>query len=152
MLSALLPVCSLAACGGQAQEMNIRNHVSLETATDTVESTEPSEKENNNELAEPSEAVNGGEAEDSPEIQNVQQSLDRVTPYTEDFDELRDVNHKEMDQDVLPELKISNQDIAMYDTVFIGYPVRAVPNRQSRRQAMRQSHRMALQSRQRMYL
>lgn len=102
----LLLVSSLAACSNQAQEMNSSNHVSLETATDTVESTEPSEKENNNGVAEPSEAVNGGEAEDFPETQNV--------------------NHDEMDQNVLPELKISNLDIASYDTVFIGYPVWAV--------------------------
>lgn len=52
--------------------------------------------------------------------------IETVTSYTEDFDELRDVNHDEMDQNVLPELKISNLDIAMYDTVFIGYPVWAV--------------------------
>lgn len=191
LLSTLLLVCSLAACGNQRQEMNNSNHVSLETATDTVESTESSEMENSNELAESSEAVNGGEAEESSETQNVQQSVDStdgsnilivyfsrygnteysddvdattsasivadgtgrygtteyvanmiqqavggdvhgtetVTPYTEDFDELRDVNHEEMDQDVLPELKISNLDIAAYDTVFIGYPVWAVPIR-----------------------
>lgn len=48
--------------------------------------------------------------------------IETVTPYTEDFDELRDVNHDEVDQNVLPELKISNLDIASYDTVFIGYP------------------------------
>ena len=52
--------------------------------------------------------------------------IETVTPYTEDFDELRNVNHEEMDQDFLPELKTSNLDIAMYDTVFIGYPVWAV--------------------------
>lgn len=52
--------------------------------------------------------------------------IETVTPYTEDFDELRDVNHEEMDQNVLPELKESNLDIAAYDTVFIGYPVWAV--------------------------
>lgn len=188
MLSALLLVCSLAACGDQTQEMNSSNHVSLETAADTVESTAPFEIENSDELAEPSEAVSGGEAEESPETQNAQQSVDStddsnilivyfslygnteypddvdattsasivadgtgrygtteyvanmiqqavggdvhrietVTPYTEDFDELRDVNHDEMDQNVLPELKISNLDIASYDTVFIGYPVWAV--------------------------
>lgn len=188
LLSALLLVCSLAACGDQTQEMNSSNHVSLEDAIDTVESTVSSEMENSNELTGPSESVNGGEAEDSPETQNVRQSADStdgsnilivyfsrygnteypddvdattsasivadgtgrygtteyvanmiqqavggdvhrietVAPYTEDFDELRDVNHDEMDQNVLPELKISNLDIAVYDTVFIGYPVWAV--------------------------
>lgn len=207
LLSALLLVCSLAACGDQAQEMNSSNHVSLVATADTVESTEMSEIGNSNELAEPSEAVSNGEVENSPEAQNVQQSADStdgsnilivyfsrygnteypadvdattsasivadgtgrygtteyvanmiqqavggdvhrietVIPYTEDFNELRDVNHDEMDQNVLPELKISNLDIASYDTVFIGYPVRAVPIRQSQRQAMQQSHRMALQ-------
>lgn len=52
--------------------------------------------------------------------------IETVTSYTEDFDELRDVNHEEMDQNVLPELKKSNLDIAAYDTVFVGYPVWAV--------------------------
>ena len=188
LLSALLLICSLAACGDQTQEMNSSNHVSLETAADTVESTAASEMENSDELAESSEAVNGGEAGESPETQNVQQSVDStddsnilivyfsrygnteypddvdattsasivadesgrygtteyvanmiqqavggdihrietVTPYTEDFDELRDANHEEMDQNVLPELEISNLDIAAYDIVFVGYPVWAV--------------------------
>ncbi len=34
--------------------------------------------------------------------------IETVTPYTADFDELRDVNHTEMQQGVLPELKESN--------------------------------------------
>ena len=49
--------------------------------------------------------------------------IETVDPYTEDFDELRDVNHAEMQQGVLPELKESNLDISGYDTVFVGYPV-----------------------------
>lgn len=49
--------------------------------------------------------------------------IETVTPYTADFDELRDVNHNEMDQNYLPELKESNLDISAYDTVFVGYPV-----------------------------
>lgn len=49
--------------------------------------------------------------------------IETVDPYTEDFDELRDVNHAEMQQGVLPELKESNLDISSYDTVFVGYPV-----------------------------
>lgn len=49
--------------------------------------------------------------------------IETVTPYTTDFDELRDVNHDEMNRNYLPELKESNLDIAGYDTVFIGYPV-----------------------------
>ncbi|MGN0293195.1 MAG: flavodoxin [Lachnospiraceae bacterium] len=49
--------------------------------------------------------------------------IETVTPYTADFDELRDVNHEEMQQSILPELKESNLDISAYDTVFIGYPV-----------------------------
>lgn len=188
LFSTLLLVYSLTACGNQRQEIDNSNHVSLEAAAGTVESTEPSEMENSDELAEPSEAVTGGEVEDFPETQNVQQSADStdgsnilivyfsrygnteypddvdattsasivadgtgrygtteyvanmiqqavggdvhrietVTPYTEDFDELRDVNHEEMYQNVLPELKISKLDIAAYDTVFIGYPVWAV--------------------------
>lgn len=49
--------------------------------------------------------------------------IETVTPYTADFDELRDVNHNEMSNNTLPELKESNLDIAKYDTVFVGYPV-----------------------------
>ena len=49
--------------------------------------------------------------------------IETVTPYTADFDELRDVNHDEMNSNYLPELKESNLDISAYDTVFIGYPV-----------------------------
>ena len=49
--------------------------------------------------------------------------IETVTPYTADFDELRDVNHDEMSRNYLQELKESNLDISAYDTVFIGYPV-----------------------------
>ena len=49
--------------------------------------------------------------------------IETADPYTADFDELKDVNHGEMQQDFLPELKESNLDISQYDTVFIGYPV-----------------------------
>lgn len=49
--------------------------------------------------------------------------IETVTPYTEDFDELRDVNHSEMAEGYLPALVESNLDISGYDTVFIGYPV-----------------------------
>lgn len=49
--------------------------------------------------------------------------IETVTPYTVDFNELRDVNHDEMNKNYLPELKESNWDISGYDTVFVGYPV-----------------------------
>lgn len=49
--------------------------------------------------------------------------IETAIPYTADFDELRDVNHNEMQQNILPELKDSDLDISKYDTVFIGYPV-----------------------------
>lgn len=49
--------------------------------------------------------------------------IETVTPYTADFDELRDVNHDEMGRNYLPELKESNLDIAGYEMVFVGYPV-----------------------------
>lgn len=48
--------------------------------------------------------------------------IETVTPYTEDFDELRDVNHSEMADGYLPALVESDLDISRYDTVFIGYP------------------------------
>ena len=49
--------------------------------------------------------------------------IETVTPYTADFDELKDLNHSEMQQGFLPELKENDLDISAYDTVFIGYPV-----------------------------
>lgn len=49
--------------------------------------------------------------------------IETAVPYTADFDELRDVNHEEMQQNFLPELKESDLDVSQYDTVFIGYPV-----------------------------
>ena len=49
--------------------------------------------------------------------------IETVMPYTADFDELRDVNHGEMERNYLPELKESNLDIVGYEVVFVGYPV-----------------------------
>lgn len=49
--------------------------------------------------------------------------IETVTPYITDFDELRDINHNEMANNTLPELKESDLDISKYDTVFVGYPV-----------------------------
>lgn len=41
--------------------------------------------------------------------------------YSEDFDEVREKNHDEMEENYLPPLKESNLDISKYDTVFIGF-------------------------------
>lgn len=57
--------------------------------------------------------------------------IETVTPYTADFDELTDVNHNEMANNTLSELKESNLDISKYDTVFIGYPVWATDTPQA---------------------
>ena len=57
------------------------------------------------------------------EISGELHRIETVQPYTADFDELRDVNHDEMDRDHLPELKAGDLDVTGYDTVFIGYPV-----------------------------
>ena len=57
--------------------------------------------------------------------------IETITPYTTDFDKLRDVNHNEMDQNYLPELKESDLDISKYNTVFIGYPVWATSTPQA---------------------
>lgn len=43
--------------------------------------------------------------------------------YPADFDELRDLNHKEMAEGYLPLLVKSDLDVSQYGTVFIGYPV-----------------------------
>ncbi|EET60887.1 flavodoxin family protein [Marvinbryantia formatexigens DSM 14469] len=44
-------------------------------------------------------------------------------PYPVDFDELRELNHNEMDEEYLPPLVESDLDILQYDIVFIGYPI-----------------------------
>ncbi len=49
--------------------------------------------------------------------------IQTVNPYTADFDELRTVNHNEMSNNYLPDLKDTDLDISGYDTVFVGYPV-----------------------------
>lgn len=49
--------------------------------------------------------------------------IETVTPYTTDFEELRDVNHKEMAEGFFPELKESSLDMAEYDTIFVGFPI-----------------------------
>ena len=49
--------------------------------------------------------------------------IETVTKYTADFDELKDVNHTEMAEGALPELKDIDLDLSKYDTVFVGYPV-----------------------------
>lgn len=64
--------------------------------------------------------------------------IETVTPYTADFDELRDVNHDEMGRNYLPELKESNLDIAGYEMVFVGYPVWATDVPQAHRSRIRQ--------------
>lgn len=43
--------------------------------------------------------------------------------YTKDFNELRKINHDELDSGYLPELVNSDLDIGQYDTIFIGYPI-----------------------------
>lgn len=49
--------------------------------------------------------------------------IETKEPYSEDFDEVREKNHDEMEENDLPPLKESNLDVSKYDTVFIGYPV-----------------------------
>ncbi len=49
--------------------------------------------------------------------------IETVKPYSTDFDELKDVNHNEMAEGALPELKETELDISKYDTIFVGYPV-----------------------------
>ncbi|NDO47008.1 cyclophilin-like fold protein [Clostridium sp. MD294] len=43
--------------------------------------------------------------------------------YSYDFNELRNINHKEMDTNFLPPIVESDLNIEQYDTIFIGYPV-----------------------------
>lgn len=50
------------------------------------------------------------------------QLIQTKNSYTDDFNELRDINHKEMSDHKLPEL-VNQINSSQYDTVFIGYPV-----------------------------
>lgn len=58
--------------------------------------------------------------------------------YSSDFDELTDINHKEMEVDYLPLLKESDLDILSYDTIFIGYPIWATDVSQAVRSFLNQ--------------
>ena len=49
--------------------------------------------------------------------------IETTAKYTANFDELKDVNHSEMADGFLPELKESGLDVSKYDTVFVGYPI-----------------------------
>lgn len=50
-------------------------------------------------------------------------SIEVTEPYSADFDEVVDQNHKEMAENFLPELAGETLDISQYDTIYIGYPV-----------------------------
>lgn len=50
-------------------------------------------------------------------------SIEVTKPYSTDFDEVVDQNHKEMAENFLPELAGGSLDISQYDTIYIGYPV-----------------------------
>jgi len=143
LLLPFLMACSLAACGNQEQAAESRVPESLAENSADTESTETDGVEDGNtEYPDDVDAATSASivADESGRygtteyVANmIQQAvggdvhrIETVTPYTEDFDELRDVNHEEMNQDFLPELKTSNLDIAAYDTVFVGYPVWAV--------------------------
>ena len=142
-LLSFLMACSLAACGNQEQAAERRTPESLAENFADTESTETGGVENGNteypdDVDEATSASivadESGRYGTTEYVANmIQQAvggdvhrIETVTPYTEAFDELRDVNHEEMNQDFLPELKTSNLDIAAYDTVFVGYPVWAV--------------------------
>ncbi len=45
-----------------------------------------------------------------------------VTPYTKDYDEVLDVAKKEQNRKARPELATHVQNMAQYDTIFLGYP------------------------------
>ena len=49
--------------------------------------------------------------------------IETASKYTADYEELIDVNHGEMAEGALPELKETDLDLSKYDTVFVGYPV-----------------------------
>lgn len=49
--------------------------------------------------------------------------IETVDKYPENFNELRNKNHDEMNKNYFPKIKPLNIDIKKYDTVFIGYPV-----------------------------
>lgn len=49
--------------------------------------------------------------------------IETVDKYTDNFDDLVDKNHDEMNKNYYPQIKPLNIDISKYNTVFIGYPV-----------------------------
>lgn len=49
--------------------------------------------------------------------------IETTNPYPVDFDDVRDLNHTEQANGTLPSLKSRIENMAQYETVFIGYPV-----------------------------
>lgn len=49
--------------------------------------------------------------------------IETADPYPVDFDDVRDLNHTEQANGTRPALKNSIENMAQYETVFIGYPV-----------------------------
>lgn len=128
LLLSLLLICSLTACGNREQEMEnsdilivyFSRYGNTEYPDDVDATTSASIVIDENEQYGTTEYVAnliqkavGGDIH----------RIETVIPYTTDFDELRDVNHEEMEQNLMPELKESKLDISHYNTVFIGYPV-----------------------------
>lgn len=52
--------------------------------------------------------------------------IETSNPYPVDFDDVRDLNHKEQADGTLPALKKHIENMDQYETVFIGYPVWAI--------------------------
>ena len=49
--------------------------------------------------------------------------IQTIEPYPADYDATVDRNHQEQDNNTLPELSSTVEDMAQYDVVFIGYPI-----------------------------
>lgn len=57
------------------------------------------------------------------EVNGDLQFIETVNSYSTDFDEVIEENHKEINENYLPNLAEIGLDISQYDTIFIGYPV-----------------------------
>ena len=130
ILLAALMISSLAACGNnetptasdpipQSSEQNL----STPSDTNTNVPDSPPQVESNILIAYFSRWGNTEYPDNVDASTSASHLIQTVTPYTTDFDELRDVNHNEMANNTLPELKESDLDISKYNTVFVGYPV-----------------------------
>ena len=141
LLLSMAPVCSLAACGGEAAPSGEVGSPSEMPTVSSGPSQSPAESEAaaGSELpVEPSApAIEGGTlvayfswSGNTEQMAGMiaQQTggdlfeLQPATPYTDDYDTLLDVARQEQADNARPELAASVENWDSYDVVFVGYP------------------------------